>query len=429
MTALAPLLLLAAAQPYFCVKVVDSETGRGVPMVELRTLNEVAYVTDSAGVAAIHEPALEGRETAFLIRAHGYSFPNRLFIPDEPGTVLRVRHGQTVTLSIRRTNIAERLYRLTGEGIYRDSKLAGLPVPLKSPDPNGLVFGQDSVSATVYNGRVFWIWGDTNGPKQFNFQVAAATSKLPSDGGLPPQTGVEFDYFLDDDGFARRMLPLGRPGLVWIEGLFSARHPGGRERLLATYTRQQGLTPPGERGLAAFNDAKGVFEPILQLPWREGHESSHPFRHQGYLYLYPWLRVPDSWDAIIDPARYERRQARLPEGLHHGSVQWNAFRKKFILLAQKAPGEVYFAEATQPEGPYSTPVLVVAHSDYNFYNIAHHPFFDQDGGRVIFFEGTYTAAFSGAKQKTPRYDYNQIMYRLRLDDPRLSPAPHPEAPK
>jgi hypothetical protein len=43
---------------------------------------------------------------------------------------------------------------------------------------------------------------------------------------------------------------------------------------------------------------------------------------------------------------------------------------------------------------------------------------------VIFFEGTYTATFSAASEKTPRYDYNQIMYRLRLDDARLAlPAP------
>jgi hypothetical protein len=51
--------------------------------------------------------------------------------------------------------------------------------------------------------------------------------------------------------------------------------------------------------------------------------------------------------------------------------------------------------------------------------VVHHPFFDKDGGRVIYFEGTYTDAFSAAKMKTPLYNYNQIMYKLRLDDPRL----------
>jgi hypothetical protein len=41
---------------------------------------------------------------------------------------------------------------------------------------------------------------------------------------------------------------------------------------------------------------------------------------------------------------------------------------------------------------------------------------------VIYFEGTYTAAFSNAKEQTPRYDYKQIVYRLSLDDLRLASA-------
>ena len=46
--------------------------------------------------------------------------------------------------------------------------------------------------------------------------------------------------------------------------------------------------------------------------------------------------------------------------------------------------------------------------------------FDQEGGRFIYFEGTYTGTFSRKEDFTPRYDYNQIMYRLDLSDPRLS---------
>ncbi len=45
--------------------------------------------------------------------------------------------------------------------------------------------------------------------------------------------------------------------------------------------------------------------------------------------------------------------------------------------------------------------------------------FDKDGGRVIFFEGTYTHTFSGNPDATPRYDYNQILYKLDLSGPRL----------
>src|SRR5207237_2155347 len=42
----------------------------------------------------------------------------------------------------------------------------------------------------------------------------------------------------------------------------------------------------------------------------------------------------------------------------------------------------------------------------------------------IFFEGTYSHTFSGSPEPTPRYDYNQVMYRLDLADPRLAlPVP------
>ena len=82
-------------------------------------------------------------------------------------------------------------------------------------------------------------------------------------------------------------------------------------------------------------------------------------------------------------------------------------------------GEVWYAEADAPEGPWTNAVKIVTHEDYSFYNPKQHPMFDRHGGRVIYFEGTYTATFSGNRDKTPRYDYNQIMYRLDLADPRL----------
>lgn len=47
--------------------------------------------------------------------------------------------------------------------------------------------------------------------------------------------------------------------------------------------------------------------------------------------------------------------------------------------------------------------------------------FAKDGGRCIYFEGTYSHTFSGNPVATPRYDYNQVMYRLDLADPRLAP--------
>ena len=116
-----------------------------------------------------------------------------------------------------------------------------------------------------------------------------------------------------------------------------------------------------------------------------------------------------------------------PVRLHRGSVAWNAYRQKWIVIAGEQGGtsllgEIWYAEAPALTGPWRRATKIVSHDKYSFYNPVHHPFFDQDGGRVIYFEGTYTTAFSGNPTPTPRYDYNQIMYRLELDDPRLENA-------
>ncbi len=83
-------------------------------------------------------------------------------------------------------------------------------------------------------------------------------------------------------------------------------------------------------------------------------------------------------------------------------------------------GEVWYAEADTPVGPWAYTRKVATHNKYSFYNPKHHPYFDQNGGRTIYFEGTYSWTFSGSEERaTPRYDYNQLMYRLDLGDPRL----------
>lgn len=316
--------------------------------------------------------------------------------------------------------------------------------------------------------------------------MSCATSELPGKGGLDPGIGVNLTYFVDRNGFSRDMLPLPRPGLVWIEGVFTVKDENGRERLVASYTRQPGLAPPTERGVAVFDDAAGQFRVLSQLPLRRGHRSSHPFKVtiEGvtYWYLFPHQRVRDDWRALADPkswesytclepgATFDSKNPRLERRLNGtlawswkpdtdridaeeerqliarglmkseeaffalreaetgeatealpSSVAWNAYRQKWILLAERI-GMVYYAEADQPIGPWDHAVKIVGHHEYNFYNVVQHPFFDQEDGRLIYFEGTYIASFSGAKELTPRYDYNQIMYRLHLDDPRLFDA-------
>ena len=111
---------------------------------------------------------------------------------------------------------------------------------------------------------------------------------------------------------------------------------------------------------------------------------------------------------------------------HGGSVYWNAYRGRWVMIAVESfgstsfLGEVWYAEADTPLGPWVYARKVVTHDKYSFYNPKQHPMFDKEKGRIIYFEGTYTTTFSGNHDPTPRYDYNQVMYRLDLSDRRLA---------
>src|SRR5262249_33668283 len=161
-------------------------------------------------------------------------------------------------VSIRRINIAERLYRLTGAGIYRDSVLAGWPVPIRAPLLNGQVFGCDGTISAVYRGQLYWFWGDTGRPQYplGNFQATGATSGLPADGGRDPSVGVDLDVFAGDDGFARGMARIPGDGATWFSGLTVLRDSAvNRERMFAGYVRVRPPFDVYQSGLAEYDDA------------------------------------------------------------------------------------------------------------------------------------------------------------------------------
>jgi hypothetical protein len=64
-----------------------------------------------------------GKEVFFYVKSHGYEFTEKL--DEDVGKLIKITRGGSAVLKIRRLNIAERLYRVTGEGIYRDSVLVG----------------------------------------------------------------------------------------------------------------------------------------------------------------------------------------------------------------------------------------------------------------------------------------------------------------
>src|SRR5688572_13078350 len=146
---------------YFAIHVIDAATGRGVPLVELSTTSNLRFVTDSNGLVAFDEPGLkDGGEVWFSVKSHGYEYPADGF--GFRGLRLTPTAGGEATIKVRRRNIAERLYRVTGQGIYADTVKLGREAPIEEPVLNGRVAGQDSVQSIVYRGKLHLFWGDTN---------------------------------------------------------------------------------------------------------------------------------------------------------------------------------------------------------------------------------------------------------------------------
>ncbi|HOL93140.1 MAG TPA: hypothetical protein PLH79_02225 [bacterium] len=483
------------ASPYFQIRVIDEQTGRGVPLVELETVNNILYVTDSNGIVAFYEPGLMDQTVFFHVRSHGYEIQKDGF--GMAGVRLQTKPGGSATVHIQRQNIAERLYRITGQGIYRDSVLTGAPVPLREPVLNGGVLGQDSVLPALYRGRIYWFWGDTNRASYplGNFRMSGATSELVAKGGLPPSQGIDLNYFVNEDGFCRPLCPIVNEGLIWIDGVTVLNDESGQERMVARYSHLRKLGDVLGQGLVRFNDDTQTFDKWLEIDlanqWRlpRGHAMRSPDTEDQYVYYmiaYPVVRARADLESLADPNAYEafsclapgetfrsrnsvlerdaqgrpiygwkkntdpveaKEEQELiqhgllkpeeahflprdvesgePVAIHSGSVYWNAYRKRWILIGVQMGGkssflgEVWYSEADAPTGPWRRVRKIVTHDQYTFYNPVHHPFFDEDGGRLIYFEGTYSRAFSNAPSATPRYDYNQIMYRLDLADPRL----------
>lgn len=117
------------------------------------------------------------------------------------------------------------------------------------------------------------------------------------------------------------------------------------------------------------------------------------------------------------------------ESANGDTVCWNEHRRRWVSVRLEAGGkstlgEVWYVEGDTPQGPWVFAQKVATHflsknSTYTFYNVYQHPEFDKQEGRMIFFEGTYCTFLARAPSPTPYYDYNQIMYKLDLDDPRL----------
>jgi hypothetical protein len=492
---IAAALVLAGGADWIELRAVDAATGRGVPGVEFESVHREKWVTDNEGRAALPAEEWAGRAVFFHVRSHGYEaradgFGYRgLRTKLEPGRVHEVR--------LTRTNVAERLVRLTGEGRLRDTVLLGHAVEPWRAEALGQVAGQDTVQAVVHGERTYWFWGDTSRMSYplGLFRTAGATTPKPT-AEFDPAWGVPYAYFTGPDGFARAMFPLPerREGVIWVHGVCRVPDATGAMRIVCHYSRRKGLGEEYEQGIGLFDEAEARFEVAKVLPaeetWRRPAGQAVEYEAEGkrwILFATPAanVRVPAQLENVLDPEQYEaftcakesdgsepdldedgrsrwrwtkagrpttseQEQRWVREGkvraeatrflpadaanpservrLHSGSVRWNEHRRRWVMVAGQFGGktsllgEVWYAESREPWGPFARAVKVVTHDRQSFYNVCQHAFFDRDGGRTIHFEGTYTQTFSGNPEATPRYEYNQILYRLDVDDPRLGPA-------
>ena len=159
---------------------------------------------------------------------------------------------------------------------------------------------------------------------------------------------------------------------------------------------------------------------------------------------YPAGESAEEEHALLREQRHENKRNDGPDqgsnnpvetlGQHQAILGAELWDQVQSCLVQNRVDRHQRADAAQPglltglvfdgDGERMSPTHANKKGDaHDFYNPTQHPFFDQEGGRVIYLEGSYVNTFSGNPQPTPYYEYNQIMYRLDLANPRLTLPP------
>lgn len=435
----------------FRIEVVERGSGWPVCLVELETVHHLKFVTDNAGVVAIDAPELMGREMYFHVRGNGYEHPPDGF--GYRGVKLTPLPGETARIELDRTIIAKRIGRITGAGLYAESQKLGQHLDWQESG----VFGQDSVQNAVHNGRMFWAWGDTNLSRYplGLFDMASATTEVQPLDSFEPPLKLRLEYFRDDRGLPRAVAKMAGPGPTWLGGYVSVNDQTGKQHLVASYIKVRNLLEAYESGLCVWNDETQNFEFLKKLWTKSDSEPKQPPMPDGHPMVYeeegekwllfgnplPNMRCPATFEAWQDPQQWERLSPQqhlqsADDGAnvkpHSGSIAWNEYRQRWVTVFMEhfgkpsAFGELWYAEALSPYGPWGPAVKVLSHENYTFYNPRLHPEFTPANSPVLLFEGTYTEQFSNKATPTPRYDYNQILYRLDLVDPKLQPAHVPD---
>ena len=437
-----------SSDSYCRILVVEAESGWPVPLIELRTTNQIRFLTDNAGIIALNDPSLMDREIWFNVIGHGYGVPADGF--GFRGIRLTPKSGQTLRVEVKRTSLAKRIGRLTGEGLFAESQKLGE----QTAWVDGPVFGSDSVQNAVYRNQMFWAWGDTliaSYPLGV-FDMTGATTPVRPFASYEPPLYPRLAYFADGNKRPRPIARMPGNGPTWLTGVVSLQDKTGTEHLVAFYRKITPPLKPYEAGLCVWSDASQSFEHLLTV-WKESDDAPNPALlvdghptfwtdPQGVRWLLfgnplPRVRLPATFEVWQDMSQWRNLQPQKTlksavDGAliepHSGSIAWNGYRHRWVsVFMQKfgkpsAFGTLWYAESDLPTGPWGPAVEILSHDNYTFYNPRLHPEFTLPDEPVLLFEGTYTAEFADRPEPTPRYNYNQILYRLDLNDNALSPS-------
>jgi hypothetical protein len=438
----------AAPPAPFRIDIVDKESGWPVPMVELTTTHSVKFVSDNAGRVAFDLPELMGVETWLDVVADGYEMPADGF--GKRGVRIMPVGGKSQTVEVVRTSIAKRLGRITGAGLFAESQKLGLE---RNWRESGIV-GSDSVQNAVHNGKLHWSWGDTSIARYplGIFHSTGATTPIKPLTKFEPPLRLKLDYFVDEKKQPRGIAKMPGKGPTWLAGYANLPDKAGKERLVASYVKVEPPMEVYETGLCVWNDTTEEFEQVRTLWTRSEGEKKHPPLPQGHSVIVdepsgmkvalfgnplPALSCPATFEAWQNPSKWEilKPQEKFtsatdgePVKPSAGSIAWNEYRKRWVTVFHEffgkpsGFGEVWYAEADSPQGPWGPAVKVLSHRNYSYYNPALHPEFTPADSPILLFEGTHSTMFANRPEPTPRYEYNQILYRLDLDDPKLAPA-------
>ncbi len=440
----------------FEIEVVDAATGRGVPLVKVQGPS-AEFWTDSAGRIAVRDPSLLGQTVDFTVpELHGYRY-------NGPALRFDVVEGGQETVQVTRVNVAERLYRVSGRGVYRDTVLLGGTPPVENPVLNGKVMGHEDVMVLPTSGRSLYVYNSTNRPGHpIGLQEVAGALATPL---ADPSEGVDLEYLVDPStGLPRPMAPTPHEGRTTLGGA-AVVDDGGVDRTIAFYTNTDAAGVVTERGVMVLDQALATF--VIDTPWlstRPAVGINLPLSRHGYAYVEEYMRFPATLAAAREPFRnWELLSPLLPDGSidrwpdgderwdwrpmldgespgeiggdtlvdlvtsaeiepHDGTVAWSPWRHRWQRIYTETGGtslfgEMWYAEADTPYGPWMFTTKVATSTAQSSYRPFLHPELSGDGRKVLF-EATFSSRLT-TSTPTPRYDFNQLMYQVDLEDARM----------